>query len=125
MIKIVVSCILAGILILYLLRINTEMAMMASLVVGILILTYSLNYFTEIIDFFNDLIEKSGINKEIYIIIFKILAIGYLVEFGAGLLSDFGLNSLSDKLIFLGKILILSTALPILYSVFNLIYGLI
>lgn len=125
MVKIVISCIIAGILILYLVKINSEMAIVASIVTGILIITYSLNYLSGIIDFFNMVIDKSGIDIGLYKIIFKITAIGYLVEFGAGLLSDFNLNNLADKLVLLGKILILSSSMPILYAIFNLIYGLI
>ena len=43
------------------------------------------------------------------------------VEFSAGILSDFGQNSLADKLIFCGKILILVLAVPILESVLSLV----
>ncbi len=123
MIKVVVACIIAGILILYLKNINQEMALLASIVAGILIIIYALNYFCQILDFFNSVIDKSGINRSIFKIIFKITTIGYLVEFGAGILSDFNLSNLADKLVFLGKVLVLSSSLPILYAIFNLISG--
>ena len=51
----------------------------------------------------------------------KMVGIGYIVEFSAGILSDFGQNSLADKLIFCGKILVLILAVPILESVLSLI----
>ena len=51
----------------------------------------------------------------------KMIGIGYLVEFSAGILSDFGQNSVADKLIFCGKIVILILAIPILESVLSLI----
>ena len=42
-----------------------------------------------------------------------------------GLLNDFGQNSLADKLIFAGKIVVLILAVPILESVLSLIGSLI
>ena len=40
-------------------------------------------------------------------VILKMVGIGYLVEFSAGILNDFGQNSLADKLVFCGKIVVL------------------
>ena len=60
-----------------------------------------------------------------YKIIFKITAISYLVEFGAGIIDDFGLKSLSDKLVFVGKVVIFCMSMPIIYAVFNLLLGII
>ena len=53
------------------------------------------------------------------------LGIGYLVEFSAGMIRDFGQNSVADKLIFAGKITLLLLSAPILESVLDLIYRLI
>ena len=58
-------------------------------------------------------------------IIFKVVAIGYLVEFGAETINDLGLKSLSDKLIFIGKLAIFSVSLPVLYAIFNVLSRLI
>ena len=47
-------------------------------------------------------------------IVIKIVGISYLVEFTSDLIDDFGLKSLSDKIVFAGRILILTTAFPII-----------
>ena len=65
------------------------------------------------------------INKEFYVIIFKITAIGYLVEFAADTINDLGLKGLADKLVFTGKILVFSISLPIIYSICNLLVSLL
>ena len=80
---------------------------------------------SEAFSFVNNIVELSGIDKEFYKIIFKITAIGYLIEFGADLVLDMGLKGLSEKLVFVGKIVIFCTSLPIFYSVFNLLIGLL
>ena len=53
----------------------------------------------------------------------KIVAIGYLVEFAAGILEDFGSKSLADKLVFAGKVVIFTMSVPILRSLVELIGG--
>ena len=51
----------------------------------------------------------------------KIVAIGYLVEFAAGIVEDFGAKSVADKLVFAGKVVIFSVSLPILRAMVSLI----
>ena len=53
------------------------------------------------------------------------VGIGYLVEFSAGILNDFGQNSLADKLVFCGKIVVLVLAVPIIESVLDLVIRLL
>ena len=53
------------------------------------------------------------------------IGIGYIVEFSAGILNDFGQNSVADKLVFAGKILVFVLAIPILESVVSLVGTLI
>ena len=84
----------------------------------------SFNYLYETYEIINTLIEISGVDKELYVIILKISALGYLVEFSADTVTDFGLKSLADKLVFVGKIIIFSVSLPIIYAVFNLLNNL-
>ena len=80
---------------------------------------------TDKITLFSDIAEATGLNAAIVKTLLKMVGIGYLVEFSAGILSDFGQNSLADKLIFCGKILILVLAVPILESILSLVGELI
>ena len=98
---------------------------MATVGTGIILLILSVEYIVGAIEFINKLIDISGIDGELYTIIIKITAVGYLIEFAASTIQDFGLKSISDKLVFLGKLIILSMSFPILYAVFNMITGLI
>jgi stage III sporulation protein AD len=123
MVKIVLIAMVCAILILYLKNINSELALLATIGSGIIILFFVFDYLAEIFEFINKLINLSGIDKNLYAIIFKTTAVGYLVEFSADTIRDFGLNSLAEKMIFLGKIIIFSMSLPIIYAVFNLLIG--
>ena len=121
MVKITVFILICGIIIVYLKSINSELTLLMYIITGLMIVSFSLSYISETVTFFNGIISDSGINKQFFSIIFKITAIGYIVEFGAGVLDDFGLNSLSHKLIFIGKLIILSVSLPVFYAFINLI----
>ncbi len=125
MIKIVSLSIIFAIIIIYLKSQNSELAMPTTVCAGIIIIGFVINELSLVFSFINELIEVSGLDKEFYTILFKITAIGYIVEFGASTISDFGLNNLADKLIFAGKIIIFSVSLPIIYAVFNLFTGLL
>ena len=125
MIKIVSLALIFAIVILYLKSINSELTFLASIGAGIIILLSSIEYFAQTIDFINKLVTLSGIDFSFYKILIKITAIGYLIEFAADTVNDFGLNSLSNKLVFVGKIIILTTSLPILYAVFELLVGIL
>ena len=121
MVQIIVFTLISAVIIVYLRSINSELSMLASIVAGIILIFFSLKYLSDTLYFVHKLIELTGIDEEMYLIIFKITAIGYIVEFGAQTVNDFGLKSLADKLILAGKIIILTVALPIIYAILNLI----
>ena len=125
MIKIVAIALIFTIIIVYLKSVNAELALLATVGAGIILLYFTIDYLVNVFDFINNLIQLSGIDNELYLIIFKITAIGYLVEFAANTIQDFGLKSLSDKLVFVGKIVILSMSMPIIYAIFNLLIGML
>lgn len=125
MVQIVSIALISAVIILYLKSVNSDFYILASICAGIILISLALKYVSETFDFINKIIEMTGIDKDFYVIIFKITAIGYLVEFGADTICDMGLKGLADKLVFVGKIVIFSMSLPILYAVFNLLVGLI
>ena len=125
MVKLVAIALVFSVIIIYLKSINSELSLLALVGAGIIIIFYALEYLSNSFAFIIQLVESSGIDKDFYVIIFKITAIGYLIEFGASTMQDFGLSSLANKLIFAGKVIILSISLPIIYAVYNLIMGVI
>ncbi|MBQ3116583.1 MAG: hypothetical protein IJC07_06105 [Clostridia bacterium] len=124
MTKLIILAIIFAVIILYLKNINAELAMLAGIGAGIIFLWFAISYLTEIFSVIDTLVELSGIDRQIYKIILKITALGYLVEFGAGTVEDFGMKGLADKLVFVGKIMIFSISLPIIYAIINMLTGL-
>ncbi len=121
MLKIVAIAIVCAIIVIYLKSIKSDLAVPAAIGSSLIILNYSITYLQSVFDFFNKIYQTTGLSPQIFNVIFKIIAIGYLVEFGAGIIEDFGLKSLADKLVFVGKLIILSVSMPIIYSVINIL----
>ena len=121
MLEITFLAIACAILVIYLKSINSELYQLSLVASGIILISTSLSYLSATFDFFNKIIEMTGIEYSLYKIIFKITSIGYVIEFGAGTIEDLGLKSLADKLVFCGKIIIFSVSLPVLYAVFNVL----
>lgn len=125
MLKIILIAFICGTIVLYLKSVNPEFAFFALIASGILILFLTFNYLTTAIEFIENLIILTGVKSEYLKIILKITVIAYLIEFSSDTLEDFGLKSLSDKLVFIGKILIFILSAPIIYAVFNMIVEMI
>jgi stage III sporulation protein AD len=58
-------------------------------------------------------------------ILLKIVGVGYITEFGAGILNDFGSNAIADKVILGGKLTIIALSLPIIENLLQLSQNLI
>lgn len=125
MIKIIVLAIVFAIIILYFRSINSELTVLVTIASGIILSFFALEYLTKTIEFFSYVINIASINENFYIIIFKITGIAYLIEFSSGLLKDFGLSSLSDKLVLIGKLVVLGVSLPVFYAFFDFVSELI
>ena len=101
--------------------IRSDFAILISIVGGIIVLFYTVSYLSQIFDVFTEIFNISGINASIYSIILKIIGIGYLTEFTAGICNDTGNSSLADKVLLGGKVVILVMAIPIVTSILEIV----
>jgi len=93
-----------------------ELSFAVTVVGVVIILIFTFDILKDSLDIFVKLQEFSGISDTLIRQVLKIVAIGYLTEFSAGIISDFGSSSISDKVIFAGKICILVLSTPIISS---------
>ena len=56
-------------------------------------------------------------------LLLKIVGVGYITEFGAGILNDFGSNAVADKVTLAGKITIVALSLPVIENLLMLVQG--
>ena len=123
--KIIAISLIFAIILFYLKNTNSEIFIPLLIICSIYITTISLGYFLQYVELFNKIKLLSGINEDIFKIIFKIVAISYLIEFSSGIISDMGLISLAEKVVFAGKIIVLSLALPIINQILTLLVSLL
>ena len=102
-----------------------EIALAVTVAGSIILLLFAFENFEGSLTIFQKIADATGIESSLVKILLKMVGIGYLVEFSAGILNDFGQNSLGDKLVFVGKIIILVLAVPILESVLSLVVRLL
>lgn len=105
--------------------VKPDYAIFISVVGGMVVLFFTISYLSQIFDVLNNIFNMSNLNTSLYVLIFKIIGIGYLTEFTASICSDTGNGSLADKVLLGGKIVILVMALPIVTSILNIVMELL
>ena len=98
-----------------------ELSFAVTIAGSVVILLFSIVLLSQTFDIFRQIGEKTGIDSSLIKLMVKVIAIGYLVEFAAGVVEDFGAKSVADKLIFAGKVIIFSVSLPVLQTLLSLI----
>ena len=105
--------------------IRSDFSIIIAIVGGIIIIFLMINYLTGIFEIFKKIINLTGTSSNIYAFLIKIIAIGYLIEFTAGLCSDTGNSGLGDKVLLGGKIIIMVMSLPIITNILQIIMELL
>lgn len=106
-------------------QVKPEISVIISITGGIMILLMIANSLTSVFETFGQVIEKSGLTTGLFSTILKIVGVGYVTEFSASLCQDAGVNSVADKILLGGKIVILVLALPIVSNIIEIISGLL
>ncbi len=125
LVKVLVLGIIISMLIVFLKQVKPEYALLCLIVGSIVLLIYILNYLTNIFVFFQEVIDKTGISSSLFVSLLKIVGLGYLVEFSAGVCRDSGNTSIADKVVLAGKIMIFVVSMPIIRNLFEMVLELI
>lgn len=105
--------------------VRNDFAIFIAIAGGLVITFLVLDYLTDIFDVFKNIISSTGLSSNLYKLLIKIIAIGYLIEFAVSICSDTGNSSLGDKVLLGGKIVIMVMALPIITNILQIIIGLL
>lgn len=89
----------------------------------IVILTFVAELFQDTIAVFVSITQISGLENGLLKVLLKIVGVGYLTEFGAGVLKDFGNHAIADKVTLAGKLTILLLSMPVVENLLRLIGG--
>ena len=123
--KFIAVGLICAFLIVYLKSIDSNLAMPLTVCTGVILLTMTAGYLSDFIKTFKNLSSNSYVDTNVIQLAIKILAISYLVEFSASTIEDFGLKSIADKVVFAGKIIILTISIPIIETLVSTITNLL
>ena len=98
-----------------------ELAFSVTITGILIILMYAVDAMQGVLTIFNTLAVKTGVDNSLIKLLLKIVGVGYLTEFSAGIISDFGSQSVADKVSICGKITIVLMSLPIFESLLALV----
>lgn len=100
-----------------------ELAFAVTVTGVIIILVFVADMLQNTVNILSTITKLTGIENGLIRILLKIVGIGYLTEFSAGILNDFGSNAVADKVVLGGKLAILILSLPIIEGVLKLLVG--
>ena len=106
-------------------QLKPEISIIVALCGGLIVLGMVVDYLAEVLQIFKLIVDKTGLDTGLFTSILKIIGIGYITEWTANICADTGLNSLSDKILLAGKIIIFVFSLPIITNIINIITGLL
>lgn len=102
-----------------------DISLLIGIAGGVMILLCVSDRLLETVDFFRDITGKAGIDGNVMKILFKIVGIGYVADFSAGLAEESGAKALGEKIVFGAKIVIFAVSLPLVKMLFEVVTGLL
>ncbi len=119
--KVLIIGIVVALLSVFLKSVKPEYSLVCLIAGSIVIMMYIANSISNLFGFFGEIVNKTGVDNKMFVTLIKIIGIGYLIEFSAGVCADSGNNSIADKIVLSGKLLIFTLSMPIITSLFNMV----
>jgi len=114
-------CVAASLLALVVRRGSPESALLLTLGAAAAVLLSLAGSLGMLMDFLSELVEKSGLSRELFIPLYKTVGIALVVKLGGSLCRDAGESALSSVVETAGAVCALAAALPLLRAVLSLL----
>lgn len=124
-IQIVVIGLVSTILIITIKKYTPEFAMLVSMATCIIIIFMLFPKLVFVLDVLKKISESINTKTDYIGIIFKIIGVTYVTEFGSMICQDAGENAIASKIDIGGKILIMAISAPVLLSLLDIIINFI
>ena len=123
--KIVAVGLITTICVVILRQIKPELSIFVGIAGALVIIFLILSSLTTVFGDYKTLIDKTGLNNGVFASVLKVIGVGYLVEFAAGICSEAGVKLVAEKILFAGKILILILCMPVFKNLIEIIIQLV
>lgn len=124
-VKIALIAIVAGVFALAIKQKQPELSLQVSIVAGLIIFLYVLNYLTTAVDYIKDIVSRYNIPYAGITTVLKIIGVAYICEFAVQVLKDTGENTIATKVEIAGRVFIIVLSLPIITSFMNMIISML
>jgi len=125
LIKLLLISLIFSVILIYLKKTSEEYFLPVLIVASLIIVSIAFTGIVQVLNIFEDIKNYAGISSDTFILIIKIISISYLIEFCAGTICDIGLNSLAEKVVFAGKIIVFCLVLPTVKNIINLLISIL
>lgn len=120
-IKIAAVCLVAVALSVIVKQVKPELGIFIPITASAVVFIYALSELSGITEQISIKVTQYGLNNEYLIILFKSIGIAYVTEFAADCCKDAGESAIASKVELYGKVMILACAVPIMFSVLEMI----
>lgn len=117
--RLIAMALIIAVLCYYLKSVQSQLYIPALVAGGATLLFYAGTYLYGALGIFAEITQKAEVDTQLLSAVIKITAVCYLIEFACSLIEDFGIKSISDKLLFVGKIIVLCLSAPIFEALFE------
>lgn len=104
-------------------QVKPEIAVMLTIAGSVIMLLMLVDMLTSVINIFDTLVNKTGLDKQLFNNVLKIIGVAYITEFSANLCLDSNNKSIADKILLSGKVIILILALPVITTLIDVVVG--
>ena len=120
-IRAAVLCVTAALLALVLKKGTPEAALLLALAAAVVVLLSLSESLESLLDFLEELVERSGVSRELFIPLYKTVGIALVVKVGGNLCRDAGESALGSVVESAGAVCALVAATPLLRAVLSLL----
>lgn len=118
-------CVVGALLALVLKKGSPETALLLTLTAVVVVLLFLADALTELVNFLQELGERSGISGDLFVPLYKTVGIALVVKVGGGLCQDAGEAALASVVETAGAVCALLVSLPLLRAVLALLMELL
>ncbi len=122
----VVALAIVGVILLIILRqTREELALLLSILLGVLIFTAAIPKISMIVNTLENIAAKADVGNLHLATLFKIVGVAYITEFGAQICRDAEEGAVAQKVELVGKVIIMSLSVPIVLVILNTVLQLL
>lgn len=102
-----------------------ELAVQAAIAAGVVLLLIAVTELSGVMEMIDTIVSKYGLRSEHIKVVLKVIGIAYLAQFAAQTCRDAGEGALGAKVELVGRILIVTIAVPVVLSILDVLGALL